>query len=401
MSGKLNVRIALLGILISGLSANGRAYVVPAYDAVIWGIDNSKLTIEPNSIITKADLIIENLRPDSSCTDPVLFVQLLNNPRAELAQITDANPGNYFGEYGSPLQEISLADSLASGFLLPIHLNEIDRTDSWTKTCYSCPVSVGMPDFTLRSFSSALLEFLDNAGTGTSFGFGLDSDGFLYDRIIFIVTIESLSQSHLPQTRVFSYINRFAPQLYVPQTISVQPNETVTFPVATGDPDGNPVTCKLENSPPGASFTNARFTWTPSESQTGQWELVFSASDGAQTTQKTVLIRVAKANHPPIFPEINPIEIMEMERINLQIRVSDPEGDPIEIAVENLPDGAEYLNNCIEWRPFYGQAGEYKITVHASDGKLETIQTIALSVSPTKPPYWYISRNRQDGVFLF
>lgn len=92
------------------------------------------------------------------------------------------------------------------------------------------------------------------------------------------------------------------------------------------------------------------------------------------------------------------ITIEEKQSLSKTIKVCDPDGDPVGIIVEGLPEGASLSEiypleiipesnndpNCIDcfnmtttkwygmdltWTPTYEQSGEYKLYIHASDDK--------------------------------
>lgn len=67
---------------------------------------------------------------------------------------------------------------------------------------------------------------------------------------------------------------------------------TLQFSVLAVDPDGNNLTYSAVNLPAGASFEHRTFTWTPSESQIGRHFFTVRASDGVDTIEKQIEIKV-------------------------------------------------------------------------------------------------------------
>src|ERR1019366_9231758 len=70
---------------------------------------------------------------------------------------------------------------------------------------------------------------------------------------------------------------------------SVTAGQPLTFTVLATDPEGAPETYSTSALPAGATFTASTrtFSWTPSLTQTGSYNLTVSASDGTLTANQT------------------------------------------------------------------------------------------------------------------
>ena len=68
------------------------------------------------------------------------------------------------------------------------------------------------------------------------------------------------------------------------------------------------------------------------------------------------------------------IVVKETEPVKLNLKVTDPDGDPITYTYTNP------LNEKGEWQTEAGDAGEYKVTITASDGKSTTTQDLLIVV---------------------
>jgi hypothetical protein len=99
-------------------------------------------------------------------------------------------------------------------------------------------------------------------------------------------------------TTTITFSGDRAPVVTAPQTATTSQGVLLTFSVAAGDPDGDPITSLVAtNLPAGAMFTSntahtsGTFSWTPSSSQEGNYNVTFTASNtltGSWTTQITV-----------------------------------------------------------------------------------------------------------------
>ena len=86
-------------------------------------------------------------------------------------------------------------------------------------------------------------------------------------------------------------INR-APICGVAQSYSVLTGQSVIFSVFATDPDGSAISYSIANLPSGATFNAGSFSWIPNQSQTGFYQLVTTATDGALSCNTTVNVNV-------------------------------------------------------------------------------------------------------------
>jgi len=74
------------------------------------------------------------------------------------------------------------------------------------------------------------------------------------------------------------------------------------------------------------------------------------------------------------------ITVNEGELVKLNLKATDPDGDPLTYTY------TEPLDDEGSWQTIEGEAGTYKITVTASDGKSETEQDVYIVVNPLNQP---------------
>lgn len=287
---------------------------------------------------------------------------------------------NLFETYGNCLKKIGSAN-LGTASNISFSLRQVEDFNSWVHAVYGDSFSMMLPGRTSPlSFSSSLLELMDYAGTGTSFGIGLDSDGFLFDKITLTITTESYLQAEAPKSRTFTYQNQNAPSILAPSNLIAEPENTLSFTVSTFEPDHNPVTVSAKNLPPRALFSNKLFSWTPTSEQIGSWTVTIEATDGVMTTQKPIQILVV--NPTPVFTAVENQVLYEFQALNLPIRAVDLSGNPVPITASGLPNGASFNDNTLLWRPVSGQAGTYEVTFSASNEIKREEMTVTIMVLP-------------------
>lgn len=150
---------------------------------------------------------------------------------------------------------------------------------------------------------------------------------------------------------------------------TVREGETLNAMPIVSDPDGDPITLRLENQPANIRLENERLSWTPDFSQAGIYFIRIIASDGSLESHTTLLIRVQNMNRPPVIGQIPAVKTLMIGRyLNIPIPTSDLDGDIVVLSSPNLPVGAFLTDNTLTWMPGAIQSGLYDIEIVASDG---------------------------------
>ncbi len=176
----------------------------------------------------------------------------------------------------------------------------------------------------------------------------------------------------------------------------IDENTLLSFPVTATDADGDTVTISASNMPTGATFSNGVFSWRPNYHQSGQYNVKFTASDGQAEDIKYVYIKVNNVNAKPVFDTIGPQVVEETHTLSFRVNATDADDSRISYRVDNLPTGAVFTNKQFTWTPTYQQAGKYKVTFTATDGKDYTPYDVLITVKNLdRPP---VMANISDKV---
>jgi hypothetical protein len=113
--------------------------------------------------------------------------------------------------------------------------------------------------------------------------------------------------------------------------------------------------------------------WQTGPGDAGEYVVTVTASDGKSTVSKQLKVVVVGANQPPSIEDISDMTVREGETITFTPVVSDPEGDDIAIKYTGFMNGPEYTTN-------YDDAGEYFVTITASDADSQTVKRVKITV---------------------
>jgi len=207
------VILALLYSPVHGETFNGDKYYT-------WGISNDDLVVPSGSIVTEATLTIHNITSTIENEGDMLYIHLVDNP--PLGYITNEGntSGDNFESQGAALEPI-YHDQTAGTERLIYTLGSINDLSSPVWQVFDYPFNFSLADSSTVNFSSSLLEFIDYAGTGTSFGFAFDPngiDGYEFDGISLELTIQSFEGTPAQSVATFTYGNTNEPPVRISAT---------------------------------------------------------------------------------------------------------------------------------------------------------------------------------------
>jgi C1A family cysteine protease len=102
------------------------------------------------------------------------------------------------------------------------------------------------------------------------------------------------------------------------------------------------------------------------------------------------MIRPLLDNTPPVLQSIPDFSVDEGQSLTFTLSATDSDGDPLEFAADDLPEGAvlDSASGAFSWTPSYTQSGVYSVRFRVSDGYSEDEQVVSLSVINVKRMQW-------------
>ncbi len=218
------------------------------------------------------------------------------------------------------------------------------------------------------------------------------------------------------------------PPLWPPsESYVVGEGERFEFFAQASDPDGDPLIYTASELPDGGHFASALteegiaawFQWTPRYDQAGDYRILLTATDSkGEHASQTTIIRVQNVNQPPVIPQTLSLKrndqpftinlgsdgtaIVSLDKgdtLYFTLAVSDPDGDPINWQVDQLPRGASWRNEgtgdsvntwAFEWTPAADQIGDFSPTFKVIDaeGGSSMVQFQIYVRDVDLPPVW-------------
>ncbi|MDO8748652.1 MAG: putative Ig domain-containing protein [Candidatus Omnitrophota bacterium] len=211
-----------------------------------------------------------------------------------------------------------------------------------------------------------------------------------YSAVRFSVTDGNLTDSE-DITITVTNANRL-PVLAAIGARTVNENMALSFTISASDVDGDTLTYSASGLPTGAAFnTSTRtFSWTPTYTQAGSYNVTFSVNDGnGGTASETIAITVSNVNRDPVLGAIGNKSGIENSTLTFTVIASDPDGDTLIYSSSNLPAGATFnaSTGVFSWTPGLSQAGSYPaVRFTVTDGNLTDSEDITITVTNTNTP---------------
>ncbi|MCC6797346.1 MAG: tandem-95 repeat protein [Candidatus Hydrogenedentes bacterium] len=258
-------------------------------------------------------------------------------------------------------------------------------------------VTASDPDGTVPTLSATGLPsgatFVNNGnGTGIfTWTPDFNAAGASPYNVNFVASDGTLTDSKPSQITVTN-VNR-APVMTAVGNKTTAENQLLTFTVTASDPDGTVPTLSATGVPSGASFVNngngtGTFTWTPDFNAAGAspYNVNFVASDGTLTDSKPSQITVTNVNRAPVVAAVGNKTAVVGQLLQFTVTASDPDGTVPTLSAQNVPGGANFVNNgngtgTFTWTPNNVGSSPYTVTFRATDGALTDSKQSVITVT--------------------
>jgi hypothetical protein len=155
-------------------------------------------------------------------------------------------------------------------------------------------------------------------------------------------------------------------------TVTATDSEAITSLTASGMPSGATFT-------PNGTNTSGTFSWTPATSDTGNYDVVFTASNSMSGSATTHLhVTPLACGFPPVLSAPSSRTVTEGQMLTFAVTATDADGDHVTLTTGTLPSGATATDNgnntlAFAWTPSTSQAGTYTVEFRANDDHCGTV----------------------------
>jgi hypothetical protein len=146
------------------------------------------------------------------------------------------------------------------------------------------------------------------------------------------------------------------PKLLPMDDIHVKEGETVKLRPVAIDPDNDRLSFSATD-PVGKDLK-----WKTNYNDNGNYIVNVTVSDGELTDTKTVKVFVENVNRLPTIEVKDKVDVNENQTVEIPVIAKDPDGDPVEMYLENPAKGISLKNNTLIYAPGFDTAEQGKTT---------------------------------------
>ncbi|MCK5881634.1 MAG: tandem-95 repeat protein, partial [Sinobacterium sp.] len=141
---------------------------------------------------------------------------------------------------------------------------------------------------------------------------------------------------------------------------------------------------RLISAPAGFTLsTSGLAEWTPNFNNSGEHNITISVTDGKNTSQKTLLLKVKDVNRAPVWQQSTLDSAKENMAYSAKLLASDGDNQALQFTLKSAPKGMKIEQGHLLWQPSFEQAGEHTIKIAASDGIDKSVQIFNIHVENT------------------
>lgn len=181
-------------------------------------------------------------------------------------------------------------------------------------------------------------------------------------------------------TLVVSNTNR-APQFTSAPVVVTAEGAAYAYALSAIDADGQSLAFALTMAPAGMALVNNTLVWQPGYEQAGSYPVTVTVTDGEDPVAQSFTLVVSNTNRAPEFISVPVTQVNENNPYSYTLQAIDPDGQFLSYSLTSAPAGMLMMLDTLQWQPDYQQAGEYTITVAATDGETTVEQSFTLTVA--------------------
>ncbi|MFI8604322.1 Ig-like domain-containing protein, partial [Cellulophaga baltica] len=272
-------------------------------------------------------------------------ISITVNPAA-VNEVPVANDFNYSAEQDSSNNFIDVASEISDG-------------DGDTLT-----VTIGSPLNGTAAISGTVITYSPTTGYSGNdqITYTINDGNGGTDSGTISITVNPAAENEVPVANDFNY-----------SVVGNSTNNTIDVASEISDGDGNPLTVTIGTPANGeATISGTLINYTPTINFVGNDQLNYTISDGnGGTDSATITITVNIPNQIPVANNFNfTVNTNSTNNsINLASEISDPDGNPLTIAIGTPANGeATILGTVITYTPNPGFTGSDQITYTINDG---------------------------------
>jgi len=161
--------------------------------------------------------------------------------------------------------------------------------------------------------------------------------------------------------------------------LSMSEGESISFEVSAFDADGDDLSYRWVVNEKDVDVGKS-FVFSPGFGSAGAHTVEVVVDDGTVSVSKEWLVIVKDVNQAPVLQKLGDISTKEGDTLIVKVNASDPDGDSVKISF------SKPFDEFGVWKTGFDDAGDYFVTVTASDGELSSFEVFKVVVENVDRP---------------
>lgn len=196
------------------------------------------------------------------------------------------------------------------------------------------------------------------------------------------IASDGKSQSTASATLTVIAVNS-APTFGALTSKTVVEGGTLTTLINATDPNADVVTITASGLKSWMTFDGKTLTLKPGFSDSGNYTVTFSASDGKLATIAPLTVTVTNVNQAPVISTIPALSVAEGKTLSYKVIATDPDGDVVTVTAIGLKSWMSFSGSTLTATPGYEDAGTYTVNLSATDGSKQVSSSLTLTINAT------------------
>jgi len=168
------------------------------------------------------------------------------------------------------------------------------------------------------------------------------------------------------------------------EALTANENSKLEFSVKASDLNKDPLQYSWKLDGQETSKTKD-YTYNIGYDDAGQHTVKIIVSDSVNEVSQLWAVKVDNVNRKPLLAIISDIKVKETDTVTIEPKATDPDKeDKPTYEIDN--NNFKKVGNKFEWESTYDDAGEYTVTVTATDGEDEVSQSVKITIENVNRP---------------
>lgn len=163
----------------------------------------------------------------------------------------------------------------------------------------------------------------------------------------------------------------------------IKETDLFSYTFLAEDPDNDTLKVEYLTVPKQVSREDNQFTWQTDYKSAGDYPFHIRVSDKESSVEQAFVLHVENVNRKPAFTSKPVVKAIEAVDYFYSLSAEDADDEALTFNLIEAPKGMRIVDQQIQWKPNFDQAGKHEVIVGVSDGIDTVTQSFTIAVANT------------------